>query len=114
MWIKKNHRWALSENEATPESVYIERREILKKLGIAVVGMPLATNAQAGILDIFASKEKPVSDNRIDLSAVKPQQYQAVLSLTPESKVLEYNNFYEFGTDKSCLLYTSPSPRDDR
>lgn len=57
MWIKKNHRWALSENEATPESVYKERREILKKLGIAVVGMPLAANAQAGILDIFASKE---------------------------------------------------------
>ncbi|MFV8438481.1 protein-methionine-sulfoxide reductase catalytic subunit MsrP [Vibrio owensii] len=101
MWIKKNHRWALSENEATPESVYKERREILKKLGIAVVGMPLAANAQAGILDIFSSMEKPVSDNRIDLSAAKPQQYQADLSLTPESKVLKYNNFYEFGTDKS-------------
>lgn len=63
--------------------------------------MPLAANAQAGILDIFSSKEKPVSDNRIDLSVTKPQQYQADLSLTPESKVLKYNNFYEFGTDKS-------------
>ncbi|GAK20029.1 putative sulfite oxidase subunit YedY [Vibrio sp. JCM 19052] len=57
MWIKKNHRWALSENEATPESVYKERREILKKLGIAVVGMPLAANSQAGILDIFSSRK---------------------------------------------------------
>ncbi len=102
MFIKKNHRWALSENDATPESVYKERREILKKLGIAAVGMPLAANAQAGIFDIFSSSEtKATADPRIDLSVTKPEQYQAKLSLTPESKVLKYNNFYEFGTDKA-------------
>ena len=101
MWIKKNHRWALSENEATPESVYEERRDILKKLGIAVVGVPLAANSQAGVLDLFSSKEEPVQDRRIDLSASKPDKYQADLSLTPEDKVLKYNNFYEFGTGKS-------------
>ena len=81
MWIKKNHRWALSENEATPESVYKERRDILKKLGIAVVGVPLAANSQAGVLDLFSSKEEPVQDRRIDLSASKPDKYQADLSL---------------------------------
>ncbi len=101
MLIKKNHRWALSENDATPESVYKERREILKKLGIAVVGMPLAANAQAGIFDIFSSNEtKATTDPRVDLSVTKPEQYQTKLSLTPENKVLKYNNFYEFGTDK--------------
>ncbi|KJY94261.1 TMAO/DMSO reductase [Vibrio neptunius] len=101
MWIKKKYRWAVSENEATPESVYKERRDILKKLGIAVVGVPLAANSQAGVLDLFSSKEQPVQDRRIDLSASKPDKYQADLSLTPQDKVLKYNNFYEFGTGKS-------------
>ena len=79
MWIKKKHRWALSENEATPESVYKERRDILKKLGIAVVGVPLAANSQAGVLDLFSSTEQPVQDRRIDLPASKPDKYQADL-----------------------------------
>ncbi|MGL5654544.1 MAG: protein-methionine-sulfoxide reductase catalytic subunit MsrP [Vibrio sp.] len=101
MWIKKNYRWTLSDNQVTPESVYQERREILKKLGIAVVGMPIAANTQAGILDFFSANEKPVLDNRTNLFAAKPAQYQADLALTPESKVMTYNNFYEFGTGKS-------------
>ena len=101
MWIKKNHRWNLSESEVTPESVYKERRDVLKKLGIAAVSMPVAVNAQAGIFDLFSAPEKSVQDRRIALSPTKPQQYQADLSLTPESKVLSYNNFYEFGTNKS-------------
>lgn len=101
MWIKNKQSWNLSENEVTPESVYKERRDVLKKLGIAAVSVPVAVNAQAGIFDLFSAPEKSAPDRRIDLSSTKPRQYQTELALTPESKVLSYNNFYEFGTNKS-------------
>ncbi|MGF1873263.1 protein-methionine-sulfoxide reductase catalytic subunit MsrP [Photobacterium indicum] len=102
MLIKKTNRWTLNENEATPESVYKQRRDILKKLGIAVVGMPLASNAQAGIFDLFSDdKAAPSIDLRQSLTATPSAKYHPDLSLTPEDKILQYNNFYEFGTEKS-------------
>lgn len=102
MLIKKTPRWALKESDATPESVYHQRRDILKKLGITLVGMPIAAQANAGLFDAFTGKDKPaVKDSRRQL-VTKPSQYSdSKLSLTPESKILQYNNFYEFGTDKS-------------
>ncbi|MGF1759531.1 protein-methionine-sulfoxide reductase catalytic subunit MsrP [Photobacterium sagamiensis] len=103
MLIRKPSRWTLNENEVTPESVYQHRRDILKKLGIALVGMPIATNAQAGVFDLFSGNKKTdsVTDLRRSLTAPQSSRYHPDLSLTPESKILQYNNFYEFGTDKS-------------
>ncbi|WP_041395031.1 protein-methionine-sulfoxide reductase catalytic subunit MsrP [Photobacterium profundum] len=102
MLIKKTNRWTLNENEATPESVYKQRRDILKKLGIADDGMPLASNAQAGIFDLFSNdKSAPSIDLRQSLTATPSAKYHPDLSLTPEDKILQYNNFYEFGTEKS-------------
>ncbi|PSW16900.1 protein-methionine-sulfoxide reductase catalytic subunit MsrP [Photobacterium sanctipauli] len=101
MLIKKPFRWSLTENQATPESVYHQRRDILKKLGITLVGMPLASQANAGLFDAFTGKDKKIVDNRRALATQSSVYSNKQLSLTPESKVLEYNNFYEFGTDKS-------------
>ena len=115
MLIKKSLSWSLPENEATPESVYHQRRGILKKLGITLVGMPFVSQANAGLFDAFTgSKKQPAPDRRRPLSS-KPSRYSdARLALTPENKVLKYNNFYEFGTDKyspakrAHTLRTSP------
>ncbi|MGF1731174.1 protein-methionine-sulfoxide reductase catalytic subunit MsrP [Photobacterium kasasachensis] len=102
MLIKKTPRWALKESDATPESVYHQRRDILKKLGITLVGMPIATQANAGLFDAFTGKDKPAAKDSRRQLVTKPSQYSDnKLSLTPESKILQYNNFYEFGTDKS-------------
>lgn len=101
MLIKKTERWSLTENDATPESVYRERREILKKLGIALVGMPLANQANAEILDIFSNNETKTVDSRRSLESQLSPLSDQKLALTPENKILQYNNFYEFGTDKS-------------
>lgn len=102
MLIKKSPSWSLKENEATPESIYHRRRDILKKLGIAMVGMPIASQASAGLFDAFtgSNKQTPV-DRRRPLSTKASRYSDARLALTPESKILQYNNFYEFGTDKS-------------
>lgn len=101
MLIKKKLRWMLSDNDVTPEAVYKQRRDILKKLGIAALGVPLATNAKAGLFDALISKPAERPDTRQPLSAARSEHFNADLSLTPESKVLTYNNFYEFGTGKS-------------
>lgn len=101
MQIKIRPRWSLSENQATPESVYHQRRDILKKLGIAAVGLPLSTNAHAGLFDFISSPEEQAVDHRRQLSGSPSSLSNSTLSLTPEDKVLHYNNFYEFGTDKS-------------
>ncbi|MGF1725262.1 protein-methionine-sulfoxide reductase catalytic subunit MsrP [Photobacterium nomapromontoriensis] len=101
MLIKKTARWSLTENEATPESIYHKRRDILKKLGITLIGMPLASQAHAGILDIFSDEKTKPNDNRRPLETQLSPLSDRKLALTPENKILQYNNFYEFGTDKS-------------
>lgn len=100
MLIKKPSPLSLSENEATPEAIYKQRRTILKALGITAASLPFAQSAQAGLFDGFGKKEVPVDKRRV--LASRPSSYSnKALSLTPEDKVLQYNNFYEFGTDKS-------------
>ena len=66
-------------SEITPESVFTNRRRLLG-------GAALATSAVAG-----AALFKP------GIANVAP----AGETLTPENIVTSYNNFYEFGTDKS-------------
>jgi sulfoxide reductase catalytic subunit YedY len=105
MIIKIAKKSALKESQLTSESVYRERRQIIKTLGLAAVSVPFATTAQAGLFDIFSSKED-VSDNsdstfqRSIVKHLKNSQYQSLTPLTPEDKVLRYNNFYEFGSGK--------------
>ncbi|PSV31114.1 protein-methionine-sulfoxide reductase catalytic subunit MsrP [Photobacterium sp. GB-27] len=101
MLIKRTNKWDLSENDVTPESIYHQRRDILKKLGIAAASLPLASNATAGIFDVFSNDDQKTIDNRRPLSTIKSPLSDPKLSLTPENKITQYNNFYEFGTDKS-------------
>jgi len=102
MLIKNAPRWTLKESDATPESVYRQRRDILKKLGITLVGIPLASQANAGLFDALSNDSKQSAKDDRRLLSTKPSRYSDnQLSLTPENKILQYNNFYEFGTDKS-------------
>ncbi len=99
MLIKKPKRWELKENDATPEHIYKNRRDILKKLGIVAATAPIATHSQASLFDWFDGEPAP-SFVRRPLEAV-PSSTPTTGILTPEDKVLKYNNFYEFGTGKA-------------
>ncbi|MEJ2764772.1 protein-methionine-sulfoxide reductase catalytic subunit MsrP [Photobacterium sp. MCCC 1A19761] len=102
MYLKKSPSWSLKESDVTPEPIYRQRREILKKLGITLVGIPLASHADAGLFDsLLGSESKPAPDKRRSLATRSSTYSNRSLSLTPEEKILKYNNFYEFGTDKS-------------
>jgi methionine sulfoxide reductase catalytic subunit len=90
MFVHRRRGWEISEHRVTPEALVLARRSVLSgaaALAVAGVGRP----AQA---------------------APNPR-YPAGRALTDESDATTYNNFYEFGTDKSIWraaqrLPTSP------
>lgn len=91
MLIKRTPRWHLPESAATPERDYVNRRTLIKGLAGAAVlpalaGLPGAANAAA---------------ERRALSATRNGAYTIDRVLTPEEVNLRYNNFYEFGSQKS-------------
>lgn len=102
MLIKNVLSWQLKESQSTPETIYKQRRDIVKKLGIAAAITPFASNAQAGLFDVFSQKKDsdPEVDPRQALKGIASPLSSQGLELTPESKVLTYNNFYEFGASK--------------
>ncbi len=89
MNIRTPKNWELPESAVTAESVYRlrNRRDFLKTLGVASAGL-LAPAALRGATVGFPAKE----------NALYPA---GTLKPTPYDFVTSYNNFYEFGTDKS-------------
>jgi sulfoxide reductase catalytic subunit YedY len=102
MLIKSRKASDPGEQHVTPETVYRNRRTILKSLGLG--GAMLAAPAQAKLFDFLSGDgdEPPAAS-----TARKPLKYAAddkadpSLELTPESKVANHNNFYEFGMSKT-------------
>lgn len=87
-----------SESNITDESVFNERRHILKTLGFIGAGSLLASSGklQAGI---FTSDEpKPFQTSGLQYKT--SSNFSTDETLTPKLKATQYNNFYEFGTDK--------------
>ncbi|OEF51648.1 mononuclear molybdenum enzyme YedY [Enterovibrio norvegicus] len=117
MLIRRTKKSELKESDLTPESVYKSRREILKKLGIVTAGLPFAAQSQAGIFDIFGGDDKKNESSAIfqrsPIVAPKNNAYGTGIELTPETKVLNYNNFYEFGTGKGDPVENSQNFKVD-
>lgn len=97
--MSKKH--ILTENDVTPESVFHQRRNVLKALGISAATLALPVQAQAGLLSWFKGSDQPQAPAGKVLEFSRPAAWQADLALTPEEKVIGYNNFYEFGLDKA-------------
>lgn len=72
----------LAYSAVTPKNIYLRRREFMLGLG-ALIGTGISSRA-------FAEPLKAA-----------PSPYKTDEELTPQKAVTTYNNFYEFGTDKS-------------
>jgi sulfoxide reductase catalytic subunit YedY len=95
MLIKRKRGWELPESAATPEGIYLRRRELIKSIAagslLAATGtLALGRAARAEDADP-SSKLYPAPTN---------EKYKLDRPLTPEKDATQYNNFYEFGTDK--------------
>ena len=82
---------AIPTSEITDERVYLRRREFLQACGIAAVGV-----AAGGVQLGAQSDGRPPK-----LANVTPGPFGTSEAKTPYETVTTYNNFYEFGTDKS-------------
>jgi len=104
MLIKHTKKSQLKESQLTSETVYKDRRNIIKGLGLTALSVPFASSASASVFDLFSSDdENPAKGGefvRQPLNFTKNSNFQSLNPLTPEEKILQYNNFYEFGTSK--------------
>jgi len=89
MLIKQKKSSELSENQVTPEKLYLNRRQIMKGLGFG-----MAAAALTPILKVGTARAQPQIkiQNSTDFAEGEEQ--------TPFDDVTSYNNFYEFGTSK--------------
>jgi methionine sulfoxide reductase catalytic subunit len=87
MLIRNPRGWELPEREATPEALVLGRRTVLKAAaGIAAAGS-FAWPEAAGAADLPAVMRNP--------------RYRPERDITAEREATTYNNYYEFGSQKT-------------
>lgn len=97
MLIKRQRGWEIPESEATPESVFLNRRRFLKGAGLGAgaiaAGTPLLMSAgRSDAADV---------DPSADLyPAMRNPAFKLDRDITDEMVASTYNNFYEFGSHK--------------
>lgn len=111
MWIKHKRSWELPESEATPESVWLARRRFVRALGFGAGALGLqAGPARAGIFDQFLKPGAQGTDEAVIIPDVpwrdqfpadRNEMYRIDRTLTPEAVNATFNNFYEFGSQKT-------------
>ncbi|MEM6711293.1 MAG: protein-methionine-sulfoxide reductase catalytic subunit MsrP [Pseudomonadota bacterium] len=115
MLIRSKKRWELPESAATDESVYLNRRALMKgamkgSLAMGVAGGTIAgsINSAHAIFGLFGDEggsDVPLTidgDPTADLypAFTNPSFANAGRALTDEIEAATYNNFYEFGSHK--------------
>ena len=88
MFIKQKKSWEISENNATSETVYLNRRKLLHSVGLAGAGLML------GGTHSFAA---PITG----FPPTRNSEYILNRPLTSEEDATTYTNFYEFGSSKN-------------
>ena len=105
MVIKSKRSWELSEAVATPESVYMNRRQWLKAAGFTGLGLGAAL-AGPGFLAssaLAAIGGYPFARN---------EAYTLDRAITDEEEATTYTNFYEFGSSKNIWKKTRKMKSD--
>ena len=96
----------ISPSEITPQDLYLRRREFLKNGvlfaaasgGLGATLLHLMGGSRA---DKQKASEAPTGNNSLEVLIDKHVDYAGAEAKTPFKDVSDYNNFYEFGTDKS-------------
>src|SRR6202521_505939 len=85
----------LTYRDITPKSVYLDRRKFLRGMGLA----GLAVAGGSSLFNIVSPSITAQATNK--LTGLVKSPYDTDEKQTPYNDVTHYNNFYEFGTDKS-------------
>jgi len=81
-------------SEITPRDIYLERREFIKAAGLGAI-------AGAAMLGGMSFDVAAAQSPRRKIGKFVKTPYGSDEKLTPYEDITTYNNFYEFGTDKS-------------
>lgn len=95
MLIRRKRGWEIPESQATPESVFLNRREILAAAGMGTLAFSAGSTALPGVTR--AAETDPSTGL---YPAKRNPRYTLDRPLTPEAINAHYNNFYEYSTDK--------------
>jgi sulfoxide reductase catalytic subunit YedY len=98
MPIRIPRGWELPESAATPESVFRDRRRLVKAMGLGglIAGAaPLLAACDSGPIDYEPDPSAPL------YPVTRNPRYTAARGLTAEAEATDYCNFYEFGSQKS-------------
>ncbi|MCW8831959.1 MAG: protein-methionine-sulfoxide reductase catalytic subunit MsrP [Colwellia sp.] len=98
MLIKTPKKYSLKDSAVTNESIYHDRRNVLKQMGFlgagALLGSSVTNTASAGF---FSKDEQSFTTKAL---TYRKDSQNIELVKTPEQKVISHNNFYEFGNKK--------------
>lgn len=106
MLIKIPRPWEIPEREATPEGVYLNRRQFLRAAGLGTAGAILGCGGNEADSRPAVPVEKTQGPGaRLPnlYPARRSARYALDRPLTKESVAAMYNNFYEFSTDKEAV-----------
>ncbi|CAB3688656.1 protein-methionine-sulfoxide reductase catalytic subunit MsrP [Paraburkholderia rhynchosiae] len=100
MWIKRSDRIQLTgddiaRSEITPQHIFQNRRRVLQAAGAMALGSLIGVNDEA--LAAYASPDPKAQK----LAAKTDAKFVTLDKITPFKDITTYNNYYEFGTDKS-------------
>ncbi|MBH0236375.1 protein-methionine-sulfoxide reductase catalytic subunit MsrP [Methylobrevis albus] len=96
MLIRTRRSWEIRDAEATPEAAFLDRRRLLALGGLAAGSLLLPGTLLPG------TARAQESDPTADLyPATRNETYVVDRELTPEAISGQYNNFYEFGSQKT-------------
>lgn len=96
MFIKRPKDWEISENKATDEATFLNRRTLIKAAGFGGIGMAAALSLPSGKMQ--AAENDPTAD--LYPAEMNPAYADPGRPITPEDVNSTYNNFYEFGSHK--------------
>lgn len=89
--------WYIPESEVTPENIYRNRRKFLKEMGFVGASTLIAQSLAANESKLYPAKRNGL--------------FSPPLHITPSKYALNYNNFYEFSTDKDEVVELAASFR---
>ncbi|MGH7039203.1 MAG: protein-methionine-sulfoxide reductase catalytic subunit MsrP, partial [Stellaceae bacterium] len=93
MLIRRRRGWELPESAATPEAAFLDRRELVKAIAAGpILAAGLAGSARAAVESDPSAHLYP---------AKRDDKYKLDRAITPPKYSEYYNNFYEFGSEKS-------------
>ncbi len=116
----KNRSWELSESEVTDKKFYLDRRRFIEGATLGALALSpswvLANKSVEGISQHTGTRRyEPNSPAWLNnkIQAATQGEYRTKEKLTPHQYVTQYNNFYEFGTDKGDPFVYSQDLRTD-